>query len=334
MTNSQQAALGLTGTIAVGDWRLYFVDYDRIKAVTAADVVRVAKLYLKPSNRTVGEFIPTANPDRTEVPASPNLESTLRDYKTGLSVSQGEAFDPAPANIEKHLIRAKLPNGMKLVMLPKTTRGGTVSATIQLRFGDESSLAGLRATGDMTGALLMRGTKTKTRQQIQDEMVKLNARINVDGGAARAVATSRPRRPTSGPALRLAVEMLREPSFPDAEFDQVKKQRIAAIENSRTEPAALAPLALERSMNRFPRSDVRYVGTIDEQIEDLNDVTLEDVRKFHARFYGASHGRAGDHRPVRSGGGAQARRSSSATGRCRRRIDGSRRTTRRCPPSI
>ena len=88
--------------------------------MTPADVVRVAKLYFKPSNRTVGEFIPTADPDRTEVPASPDLEALLKDYKTGLSVSPGEAFDPTPANIEKHLTRAKLPNGMKLVMLPKT----------------------------------------------------------------------------------------------------------------------------------------------------------------------------------------------------------------------
>ena len=125
MANSQQAALGLSETIAAGDWRLYFVNYDQIKSVTPADVVRVAKLYFKPSNRTVGEFIPTADPDRTDVPASPDLDALLKDYKTGLSVSAGEAFDSTPANIEKHLTRATLQNGMKLVMLPKTSRGGT-----------------------------------------------------------------------------------------------------------------------------------------------------------------------------------------------------------------
>jgi zinc protease len=65
---------------------------------------------------------------------------------------------------------------------------------------------------------------------------------------------------------------------------------VAALENNRTDPAALAPLALNRAINPFPRGDVRYVGTIDEQIEDINKVTLDDVRKFHARFYGAAHG--------------------------------------------
>src|ERR1700704_4573673 len=290
MANAQQAALGLSETIAAGDWRLYFVNYDQIKAVTSGDVVRVAKLYFKASNRSVGYFIPSGEPDRTDVPTSPELETMLKDYKTGLSVSAGEAFDSTPANVEKHLTRATLQNGMKLVMLPKTSRGGSVTATIQIRFGDEKSLNGLAATGNVTGHLLGRATKTKSREQLQDEMLKLNARINVTGGSTRATATVNTTEANLVPALRLAVEMLREPAFSDADFEQAKKQRAAGIENNRSDPAALAPLPLDRAMNTFPRADVRYVGTIDEQIEDVNKVSLDGVRTFHARFYGASHG--------------------------------------------
>jgi len=290
MTNSQQAALGLSEMIASGDWRLFFLNYDQIKSVTPEDVVRVAKLYFKASNRTVGEFIPTDNPDRTEVPAAPDLDTVFSNYKSGMTISQGEAFDPSPANIEKHLIRSKLRNGMKVVMLPKTNRGETVLATLQIEFGDEKSLAGKNAVGSITGALLMRGTKTRTRQQIQDEMVKLNARINVSGGASGADATIQTTEKNLIPALRLAAEILREPSFPDSEFDQVKKQRTAAIENRRTEPGSVAPLALERALNPYPRNNVRYIPTIDEDIEDAGKVTLDDVKKFHQQFYGASHG--------------------------------------------
>jgi zinc protease len=290
MANSQQAALGLSETIAAGDWRLYFVNYDQVKAVTSADLVRVARLYFKASNRTVGYFIPTSDPDRTAVPAPVDLDALLRNYKTGLSVSAGEAFDSSPTNVEKRLVRATLQNGMKVAMLPKTTRGDAVSATIQLRFGDEESLAGLRATAELTGTLLGRGTLTRTRQALQDEMLKLNARITVTGGAGRASATIGTTEANLVPAIRLAFEMLREPVFPEAEFDQTKKQRLAGIENNRSEPAALAPLALARALNPFPRNDIRYVGTIDEQIADVSRVTLDDVRKFHARFYGASHG--------------------------------------------
>ncbi len=70
-----------------------------------------------------------------------------------MKVSQGQAFDPAPANIEKHLTRVTLPDGLKVAMLPKTNRGGTVSATLQVDFGDEKALAGKNAIGGMTGAL-------------------------------------------------------------------------------------------------------------------------------------------------------------------------------------
>ncbi len=290
MANSQMAALGLSEMIASGDWRLFFLNYDEIKSVTPEDVVRVAKLYFKESNRTVGEFIPTPAPDRTVVPASQDLAAVFKDYKTGLTVAQGEAFDPAPANIEKHLTRLKLPDGLKLAMLPKTSRGGTVTAALQLEFGDATALAGKNAVGGMTGALLMRGTKNRTRQQIQDELVKLNAQIMVSGGVSGASATVQTTEKNLIPALRLVAEMLREPSFPDSEFESAKKQRIAGIENRKTEPGALAPLALDRALSAFPKNDVRYVPTIDEQIEDTGKVTLEDVKKFYAQFYGASHG--------------------------------------------
>jgi zinc protease len=121
-------------------------------------------------------------------------------------------------------------------------------------------------------------------------MVKLNARITVSGGVSGAAASVQTTEENLIPALRLAAEILREPSFPDSEFDTVKKQSIAAIERGKTEPDALAPLALSRALSPFPKGDVRYVGTIDEQIEDAGKVTLEDVKKFHAQFYGASQG--------------------------------------------
>ena len=47
--------------IGAGDWRLFFINRDNLRKVTPEDVQRVAAAYLKPSNRTVGEFIPIRN---------------------------------------------------------------------------------------------------------------------------------------------------------------------------------------------------------------------------------------------------------------------------------
>src|SRR5207247_691200 len=144
---------------------------------------------LKESNRTLGQFIPTKNPDRAEIPATPDTAVLLKDFKGGEMVSQGEVFDPTPANIEARIIRSKLPNGAKLALLPKKTRGGTVMAQITMRFGDEKSLFGKATVAQMTGALLMRGTKSKSRQQIQDETDRLKARLNVGGNINSATSS-------------------------------------------------------------------------------------------------------------------------------------------------
>ena len=60
----------------------------------------MAATYLKTSNRTLGEFIPTpgAGP-RGDAPQAPTLRHAL-GYKGHAAVAQGEAFDPSPANIE------------------------------------------------------------------------------------------------------------------------------------------------------------------------------------------------------------------------------------------
>lgn len=290
LSNSQQAALGLSEAIASGDWRLFFLQYDRVKNVMPDDIVRVAKLYFKDSNRTIGEFIPTALPDRTQVPASPDVAALFTNYTTSMKIEQGEQFDPAPSNIEKRLMRMTLPAGLKVAMLPKTNRGATVSVTVQLQFGGEPGSASERSAGTLTASLLMRGTKSLSRQQIQDEMVKLKAQIRITGSLTNATVTAQTTQDNLIPTLRLVAEILRDPSFPDTEFDSGKKQMIATLEENKTNPDDLAGRALNDALRPFPKDDLRHYRTTDELIEDANKVTLDDVRKFHAKYYGASHG--------------------------------------------
>ena len=291
LTNTQNVAMNLGSYAGDGAWRLFFLNRDEVAKVTPADVARVAKAYLKSSNRTLGEFLPTKTPDRSEIPPAPDATARFQDYKGGEAIQQGETFDTTPANIESRVTRVTLPNGLKLVMLSKKTRGGMVNLTMNVRFGDEKSLFGKSAAGSMAGALLMRGTKNKTKQQIQDETDRLKAQISVSGGVSSAFASIRSPEANLPDSLRFVRELLREPAFPEAEFEQLRQQRIASYESSRSEPSSLATLELDRHMNAiFPRGDVRYASTIDEEIEDAKAVTLDDVRKFYAQFYGVGAG--------------------------------------------
>ena len=290
MNDSQSVALDLSEYYSMGDWRLMFLMRDRIQAVTEADVLRVAKAYLKESNRTLATFIPTKVPDRAEIPATPDVAEMLKNFKGTAVVAAGEAFDPSPSNIESRVVRSTLPGGLKMSLLSRKTRGGTVVASVTIRFGDEKSLMGKSSIAGITGGLLMRGTKSKSRQQIQDEIDRLKAHLGVSGSITSATASIETIEANLPGALRLAAEILREPAFPESEFETVRQQRIAAAEAGRSEPQVLAFTEFQRRVNPYPRGDARYVSTADEQIEDLKKVTLDDVRKFYQQFYGASVG--------------------------------------------
>ncbi len=289
MANSQQLAMLMTSVIASGDWRLLFTNYEALKRVTAEDVVRVAKLYFKDSNRTVGFFVPDSVPDRTVVPSAPGIDELLTSYTPDISIESGEALDPSPAALEKRIRRSTV-GGFRLALLPKSSRGARVQASLIIRFGDDQSLIGQDAASRLTQALLMRGTRTKDRQQLQDAMQQLNANINLGGGLASVTATISTTAENLSSALRLAVEILREPAFPESDFDQIQKQQVAQADRGRTQPSVLVTRMQQAALSPFPRTDVRHIRTIDEEIEDLGRVTLDDVKSFHRRFYGASHG--------------------------------------------
>ncbi|MGB9151030.1 MAG: pitrilysin family protein [Burkholderiales bacterium] len=286
---TESAAIGLTSTIALGDWRLLFYDRDRVKKLTVADVQRIADKYFKPSNRTLGQFIPTDKPDRAEIPAVPNVAALLKDYKGGEAVAQGENFDPSPANIEARTKRIVLPGGLQLALLAKKTRGATVNANLQLRFGDEASLQGKGPAGSMTGSMLTRGGKRLTRQQLQDEFDKLKAQVNISGNAMSANASIQTTRENLPAVLKLVIEAMRDPIFPEGEFAQLKREMLTGLEAQKRDPQALGFNTFNRLLNAYQKSDPRYTGTFDETIADVNAVALEDVKAFHTAFYGASN---------------------------------------------
>jgi zinc protease len=159
---------------------------------------------------------------------------------------------------------------------------------VSLHFGDAKSLMGRAAAASLAGDMLMRGTRRRSRQQIEDELDKLKAHVSVSGSATGANARIETTRPNFPAVLKLVAEILREPSFPDTEFAQVLEAQLTGIEGVRSEPQYQAMNELRRHLIRYPKEDVRAIKTPDEELADFKQVTLADARKFYQEFYGAS----------------------------------------------
>jgi zinc protease len=285
MAKSNSIGVTLSEWGAKGDWRLFFLHRDRVAKVTPEDVMRVADKYLKASNRTVGVFTPTEPKliARADIPATPDVADLVKDYKGSETVASGEAFDPTPENIEKRVKRSVPPQGPKVALLPKKSRGETAVLQLTLRYGNEKSLAGLTTAADFLGELMERGTEKHTRQQLQDAFDKLGARFGAQGTLGEVHFTLEAKKKNFPEVVALLKEVLRSPSFPADEFDVLKRENLAFLKQNRSEPTALAFFALRRTLNPYAKDDVRYVPTIDEVIANIEAVTLEQVKQLYSK---------------------------------------------------
>ena len=289
MNSPQSLALRLTDAIANGDWRLFFLARDRIEALQLADVQRVAENYFKDSNATWGEFIPTFQPQRATVPTPVDMDQTLLSYKGRAALEEGEAFDASPANIEQRTRRITLASGMQLALLPKKNRGATVIGQLRLNLGDAASLMGQSAASDLVADLLMRGAGAYSRAELASLLERLNTQISVSGGGQQVVLRFETRRKHLPQVLELVRDVLRQPRFAPDEFARAVQENASGLEAGRKDPNAMARQAVAQAMDVYPPGDVRASRTVDDALAELRATTLDDVKRFHANFYGADH---------------------------------------------
>ncbi len=305
-SNASGMAQALSSASALGDWRLLFLQRDRIEKVTADDVNRVAKTYFQKHNRTVGVYIPEKEPKRLVIPAAPDLAAQVKDYKGGTVTAGGEVFDPSPANLDARL-KVVSDGGLKAGFIAKKNRGETVSLVLTVHYGNEESLNGQTAAAGMLPALMMAGTKKHDRQALREEMESLGIRISPGtggfggrgggggrgagggGGAAGQLTFSiEAKKDTLAKALTLLGEILREPAFPEAEFETMKRGSGAGMSSATTDPQALASNLMARLLSQYGKDDVRYVPTLEESQERAKGVTLDQVKKLYETQLGAS----------------------------------------------
>lgn len=287
---SSRLAISLSDWAAQGDWRLYFIHRDRMEAVTAEQVSEAAKKYLKPDNRTVGLYEPTESTDRSEIPQLVDLDKTVEVYKGREDVATGEQFDVSPANIDSRTKTVTLRSGIKASLIEKKTRANAVELRLALKYGALDSLKGKSAPADVLAELMMRGTKSMTRQQIEDELDKLRAAVSASGSAGEVVFNIKARRQTLPAVLNILRQILREPSLPEKELDLLKQETLSGLEQGLTDPQALAQRKVARALSPYPKGDPRYVPEMAEEMAQLKAITRDEVEALYKAFLNGENG--------------------------------------------
>jgi zinc protease len=290
-------ALGVTLSeyIATGDWRLLFLYRDHLRQVSAADVQRVALAYFKPSNRTGGTFIPDNTPDRSPLPAAPDIAALVNDYQGEATLAAGEAFDPSPANIDARTTRGQVPNGLKYALLPKQNRGNAVTLELKVRYGSETTLRNKSTVASLTVALLNRGTTTRTYTQIKDAFDQAQAQVffytraAYYGSGQTAALGIQTDKEHLNSVLDVALDCLRNPTFPADELAKLKQERLAALEAQLQDPQALAFNLATRLSEPYPPGHPLATLSFEEEITAIQAVQVADVRAFYQQFYGTQN---------------------------------------------
>ena len=290
LRDPEHFAVALSESIAQGDWRLFFLQRDQWRKLTAADVQRAATSYIKPSNVTLGEYLPENAPARAKSPPKIDVAALVNDYHGDEALAAGESFDASTENLETRTERSALSNGLKLALLPKKTRGEAVRFSLRLHWGNAESLKNKAMIGRLTADMLSMGTSKHNRQAFEDEIDRLQAQLDIGGDATGANISGETTREHLPELLALAAETLRAPSFPKDELDKLVRERLTSLATSRSDPQAIASRALRRYTQPFPANDVRYILTVDEEEAQLKALTIADLKTFHQNFYGAQHG--------------------------------------------
>jgi len=293
--SSQSIALELSEWIGMGDWRLMFIDRDRMEQVTADKVRSAAAEYLVNDNRTLGLFLPEQNPDRADSIVrlqQSDVDQLVAGYQGRESVAQGEDFDPSHDNIDARTITRQLDNGSTVVYLPKKTRGESVVASINLDFGNEADLFEQSVIGNMAVSMLDRGTQKYSREELQATFDALKASVSVSGGSTGAGAGILTTRRNLAAVMELTEEIFKYPTFDSEELKVLKEEMIVGLEQEKQQPTSRVFRELGNHLNPYSPGHPYYQISIDDEIAQIRSVTSKDLYAFHTRFIGGQDAEA------------------------------------------
>ncbi|MDB6072930.1 MAG: peptidase domain protein [Verrucomicrobiaceae bacterium] len=268
--------------IAVGDWTLYASLEDKVKAVTPADVLRVAKQYLVEKRSVVGWFIPL----QEEAEVAPEGLAPSKEFKTKTVQAPKPLSSPLPpppaAGIAQRVVRDQVA-GIDVLSCPTGVKG-IVHLSGSLPAGEAA--AGNRSLAYLVAGMIERGTTKHDQFQMAELLenvgasLKFNVKTDTLQFSAKCLTKDLPL------VVSVIAEQLRMPAFAAPELTKLKKELASELQQSLEDTDHQAEVAFSRAV--FPAGHPAHLATAQELVAEIKTAKLPEVKAFHAANYGPS----------------------------------------------
>jgi zinc protease len=239
-------ALMRTGDPRAADKRLA-----AIGTVTKADVLRVAKRYLDPKARVEVRYTngdgnpaswanPIPMPTFTTVPAAQSVPNQLA-AEGARQAPPGPG--PVPVVAVPKIVEARLDNGIRVVAV-KTGSVPLATMTVVIAGGSSTDPVGKAGLARFAADLATKGTRTRTAEQIAATLESLGASINAGAGPDGSSFSITAPAANLEQAAGVLTDVIRNASYPQAEFDRERKRAIDQVQVAMKDPGPLANMAV------------------------------------------------------------------------------------------
>ncbi|RMZ58172.1 insulinase family protein [Chryseobacterium nematophagum] len=290
--NTINFAINLTEIVGAGNYKLGFLYRDNVEKLTLEDINRVAQKYFKTNNRTLGVFRPSSNEERV-FPAEfreNQIADLVKGYKGKALEKEPAPFEASIANLKKNLTEGKLSNGMKYGLINKELKGEKVQGSFRFRIGNEKDLQDKNAVASITAALLKAGTKSKTKEQIQDELDQMKSSINLYAYGQNFILNISTYKQYYPKVMGILQDILTNSIFPETELSKTVIETNTWLEGQLKDPNAIANNEVQRLSSPYPKTSIFYISSLQEQIDDNKKVTRAQIMNFYQNIMGASNG--------------------------------------------
>jgi zinc protease len=185
-----------------------------------------------------------------------------------------------------HTFRTTLGNGLRVIVTPMPQRE-LIAASLALRAGAVDEPAGIGGATVLAARGLTEGTEVRDAIELVEAAERLGASLHAESGwdatsAGLDVPASR-----LAPALELLAEVVRRPSFPEAEIERLRDERLTDLLQAKADPRRRADEAYVSSIYAPSSPYHRPAGGAADTVQGL---TSAELRAVHARAYRPSQG--------------------------------------------